>query len=148
AGDWDGDGDVDALVTEEGGYFGPQPRRADYLLLNDGSGTFRDSRQLAAAFPDSLWYTACLGRLDADPFPDLIALDYETDELEARTGDGTGGFGPPFTIAPPPSVREYDVAAGDLDGDGDGDVLRGSSVGVHLFRNEGASFQQVSTPGT
>ncbi|HMV70396.1 MAG TPA: VCBS repeat-containing protein, partial [Myxococcota bacterium] len=109
AGDVDGDGDVD-LVT--GG------RR---VLRNDGTGTFT---RLAAFDTDTASFQTQLVDLDADGDLDAV-INQPAGVRQAGyliyRNDGLGGF--TFLTALSGSRDGFDAAFGDLDGDGDVDVV-------------------------
>jgi hypothetical protein len=143
AGDFDGDGDDDLFMTH-------LVRETNTLYLNDGHGMFHDATVetglAVASLPHTSWGTAWLdydndGRLEmmiangavrviealanaGDPFP-----FHETNQLFWNTGAGadgatrfeevTGKAGKVFEL----SEVSRALAAGDLDNDGDTDVL-------------------------
>ena len=158
AGDADGDGDDDLVVTELTG-------QGTNVFLNDGAGQFRDVSAAsgigAASLSATGWGTAWVD-YDNDGWLDLLAVNGTIIAQEGRTGRafpydqrkvlfrnlGTGRFedvtaraGPAFTL----SESGRGAAFGDLDNDGDIDVLVGNNSGpVHLLVNEvGASAHWV-----
>ncbi|MBL8747653.1 MAG: VCBS repeat-containing protein [Planctomycetes bacterium] len=116
-GDVDGDGDLDLLAAVSG--FG-----TSRLWLNDGSGAF-------VQFVDIPWVGARCVLFDADGDGDLDALigggriSYGG---ATATGlflnDGSGAFSySPTTPTSPSSIQTRSLSVGDVDGDGDLDVL-------------------------
>jgi hypothetical protein len=123
-GDVDGDGDVDLV-------FG-NLRQQSRLFLNNGSAVFTDvtASHLPAATPATR--AVALGDVDGDGDRDLVLGNYgEPSRLYLNSGAGV--FTDVSAARLPPSVRETRaVALGDLDGDGDLDILFGNG----LSRNE------------
>ncbi|MHC4846756.1 MAG: FG-GAP repeat domain-containing protein, partial [Planctomycetota bacterium] len=113
AGDVDGDGDVDLVVSDPFNPFGGQIQ----LLSNQGSCQLAPPVQLLAGFlaPDSL----CLVDLDGDTLLDLVA-ERDADILVAK-GDGQGGFATPSVLSVFPFT--HSVAVGDVTGDGNLDLI-------------------------
>ncbi len=117
--DVDGDGDLDAFTG--GGL--------DRLHLNDGAGAFALIECVLP--PDSLEPVA-LGDVDADGHLDLLAytliptyVPYHPYEAEHRLflGDDAGYFAEAFGKLPDLEFPFADAALGDVDGDGDEDLL-------------------------
>lgn len=132
AGDVDGDGDVDVVLG---------PCR---LVLNDGTGHFTDAS--ASCWPGELFSQEVdLGDLDGDGDLDLYvsragpSLGYEggytpwPDSLWLN--DGAGCFSIASSLLPPNHAITLAADLGDVDGDGDLDVL--TSAGS-LFLGDGA----------
>ncbi len=138
--DVDGDGDLDLLLANGGGYASagePEPTR---LWLNDGPGLpFRDGS--AAAFSDG----AHLARVvevrdfDGDGNADvLVGTTYET-QSQLYRGLGGGAFGNDTAVSLPAGALSVgDLAAGDVDGDGDLDVLLADWGPGSPLSNDGA----------
>ncbi|MEJ2208082.1 MAG: FG-GAP-like repeat-containing protein, partial [Anaerolineae bacterium] len=115
--DFDGDGDLDALVANGFRSTGGLPSR---LLWNDGHGAFADSGQ---RLNETVGADLGVGDLDGDGDPDVFVANMDLPN-EVWLNDGgrlvdsglrLGGV-PPRTYATKPSL-------GDLDGDGDLDVF-------------------------
>jgi len=118
-GDADGDGDLDIAVGNDDVGLG----RFNQLFVNDGTGHFRDGdlvydyfRTMAIAFAD----------VDGDGDLDVFCGDHDSyDKLYLNTGGGT------FANVSWPRMatgldRTRAFAVGDIDGDGDLDLVRGS----------------------
>ncbi len=126
-GDLDGDGDLDAFIVNAGSGSSLQPNE---VWLNDGTGVFTDTGQRLG---HSESRGVALGDFDGDG--DLDAFVANLSDLNGnRTdkvwlNDGSGNFtdsGQPFG-----NSGSYNVALGDLDGDGNLDAFV-SSTGANL----------------
>ena len=133
--DVDGDGDLDLFLT---GYVADTERGFTQLYLNDGSGGYAESP--GAAF-DQLKFSSVKaidvdGDLDRDV---IIAGSDDNDSLTTRLylNDGSGAFSPAGD-APFAGIQAGDIAVGDVDNDGDEDVLLVGSHMAELYLNNGA----------
>ena len=150
AGDFDNDGDEDVIVTELTG-------QGTNLFVNDGAARFRDASAASGigvpSQPYTGWGTAWFD-YDNDGWLDLLAVNGTIIAQEGRTGRAfpydqkkllfhnlsNGRFesvgaqaGPAFAL----SESGRGAAFGDIDNDGDTDVLVGNNSGpVHLLINE------------
>jgi hypothetical protein len=128
-GDIDGDGDVDlALASAQRGYV---------LLRNHGDATF----QAPALTPFGLGaFAAATADFDGDGRQDVVIGNEQSGVVSIFHGDAAGGLGArqdlEWTTIP---VTQSFVAATDVEGDGDADVLIGvgSDNSVLLYRNDG-----------
>ena len=129
--DFDGDGDIDVAVAEEGF----QTNSLVYFA-NDGTG----------AFPVRSVLTTVLGNptdlkaadLDGDGQVDLVSTSFNDDKLAAYRNIGGGNFDSQLIVSS--SVDgAIQVAIGDLDGDGLLDLSCASfnDGGVRWFKNTG-----------
>ncbi|MEM7205738.1 MAG: VCBS repeat-containing protein [Planctomycetota bacterium] len=130
AGDVDGDGDLDLVIGTSGN---------PHLWLNDGLGTFADaSAQLPLSFEPTQGLT--LTDVDGDGDFDLVvAKEFTSNHLYLNDGGGT------FVDAsaarmPADSDTSLGVAAGDVDGDGDPDLLFANTAQDRLYENTGGGF--------
>ena len=125
--DADAEGDVDFATA------GP---RRPALLLNRGSGVFADvseSSGLAAIGPT---VAVVAGDFDDDHDQDLVFLTRRGEiVVAANARDGHFDVRPPLAGAP---SGGFEIAPGDLDGDGDLDLAVAAPRGVFVLENRGA----------
>src|SRR5262249_53507968 len=93
-GDFDGDGKIDLLATQQGVSPGNQIRFAH----GHGDGTFDPSVRVDD-FSGGL--TLVAGRFDTDANLDFAVVSAATMELRVYHGNGAGGFTPPTTLVAP-----------------------------------------------
>ena len=150
AGDFDNDGDEDVIVTELTG-------QGTNLFANDGTAHFRDMSAASGIGGRSLAYTGwgtAWFDYDNDGWLDVLAVNGTIIAQEGRAGRAfpydqqkllfrnlangrfeavTAQAGPAFAL----SESGRGAAFGDIDNDGDVDVLVGNNSGpVHLLVNE------------
>jgi FG-GAP-like repeat len=142
-GDVDGDGDLDLVAGNR--------QTESVVYLNDGAGNFRDEHRFGAASDGT--ESIALGDLDGDSDLDLVAgnrqyyssgcLCYIGGPSIAYLNDGAGKFLIKRSLVGAVSTRDYqDVALGDVDGDGDLDVI----AGTNIYLNDGVgNFSQYRT---
>ncbi len=127
-GDVDGDGDPDLIIGNEGG----APNR---LYLNDGSGTFGDA---PTHLPSGVSSTAAiaLGDADMDGSIDVVVGD-GSGENQLYLNRGTGEFVSVSSgLIPANMGRASDIATGDVDADGDTDLIFGTDGQNVLYLND------------
>jgi len=136
-GDLDGDGNLDIVTAN---------RWDDTLsvLLGSGAGTFAAQSLLVAGnWPTSV----ALGDLDGDGDLDIVSANSDDDTVSLLLGNGDGTFTAQSTF-PVGSVGScpFCVALGDLDGDGNLDVVvanyGGGNVSVLLGNGDGTFAAQ------
>ncbi|MEM7585808.1 MAG: FG-GAP-like repeat-containing protein [Acidobacteriota bacterium] len=141
-GDFDGDGDVDAVVVSE-------DDEINELYLNDGRGHFTDGGdRLPVTGRTNAVVTA---DLDGDGALDLILGNSGQNVLLLNDGQGhfreaTGNDGTQGRL---PAVEDItqDLELGDVDGDGDLDLLVGNQDANRLLINDGQGvFRDVELP--
>ena len=116
-GDIDGDGDLDLLTANYGS-------NTVSVQLNDGSGNFTDHPTNPALAVGDSPQSVALGDVDGDSDLDLLTANANSANVSVLLNDGSGNFTPP-AINPNPTVGDspQSVALGDVDGDGDLDLL-------------------------
>ena len=132
-GDFDGDGDLD-LVEGNGGSYGSGGWR-NRLLVNDGSGVFTDVTTSQMPNVTDMTSALAVGDVDGDGDLDLVFGNGYYDGLQCLEGeqnrllvnDGTGTFTDvTATQLPSDNTMTHGAAFGDVDGDGDLDLVFGN----------------------
>jgi hypothetical protein len=126
--DLDNDGDLDLCVTG-------QPAKL-FVLLNDGTGTFGPYLEYS-----EFSGVPILTQLNNDSLPDIVRLGGHV-PFKTRLGLGGGDFGPDVQT---PGPRLDNIMTGDIDADGDNDIVgwgNGQSglspASINVFRNDGS----------
>ena len=127
-GDMDGDGDLDYVEANISGGFGSR------LFLNDGTGVFVDSGQAIGGNRNS--FSIAIGDMDGDGDLDYVVGNNQTNGVYLNDGSGIISAPAPFPgincggaagCFDPGSTRRTPL--GDLDGDGDLDVVTANTNG-------------------
>lgn len=112
------------------------------VLLNDGNGNFT----LSGTKPVSgrPWMITA-GDINNDGFADVVAVNSDGNNLVVLFGDGSGGLQEPVNYVPGNFNFPLAVDLGDLDGDGDLDLVAScyQSANYTVFENDGAGFYTV-----
>ncbi len=148
-GDMDADADLDLVV----GDWGASNRR----YINAGGGIFLDAPQLLEGPPDDTWDVELFdadGDLDLDLYVANSSENQPTVKDRLYLNDGTGNLSLTLGLLDAAPDFSRDAAIGDVDEDGDPDVLVGnvgalSSKGEanQLYLNDGTgAFLQATEP--
>jgi len=145
-GDVDGDGDEDMVLAVVGT---PPVSRRNLLYLNDGSGRFTDASSRIPSHAESSSDVA-LGDVDGDGDLDMVFGNRQTctswcnyDQNRLYLNSGSGSFSDAGGRLPWDQDSTQSVALGDVDGDGDLDLLIANSTGYYppfmnrLYLNDG-----------
>ncbi len=140
--DLDGDGDVD-LATTSGSAI-------TWYRNNGGSFTLAEQVDVGVSYISDL----DAHDLTGDGIAELLVAVNNTNTIAYYANDGTGSFGPMQVVsASQPEANA--VTAGDLDGDGDADIVSAAArvfdSHVRWFRNEdgaGTFSAPLDTPGS
>jgi hypothetical protein len=137
-GDVDSDGRIDVVLGDHA--------RGAWAWTNAGAMSFVEAR---GGLPDALFSGAGLGDFDGDGALDAVfGADQFGSGVRAFAGDGAGGW--LETTAPAITAANLgSILAGDLDGDGDLDIVAfgkaGAAVDAFVATNDGGSWS-VSGP--
>ncbi|MFO0837944.1 MAG: VCBS repeat-containing protein [Phycisphaerae bacterium] len=113
-----------------------------HVFLSSGDGNFEERTFEIGGYPSAL----ALVDLDGDGDLDAIVATTETNPaigaLSWLANDGAGTFGASLQLAARGGIT--DIAAGDLDRDGDADLVAVGRSGSPVVRNDGAAGFSVS----
>ncbi len=145
-GDLNGDGDLDLLIANKLDPADPQSSRI-YWFENAGTPTAPALRERSILpIRGAYHYAPALADLDGDGRPDLL-LGTWNDGIDYYRNEGAGPDGPSFSLVDSALITltrgsNATPAPGDLDGDGDLDLLVGEASGtINFYRNDGTAKQ-------
>lgn len=143
--DVDGDGDTDLVAARTAGGFDA------WIWTNDGNGVFTDASAdfLPPAEPvPPTTFAVAVADFDGDGGLDLfLGRDGHDLVLGRPEGDPLGRFSRPLAGAGGDKEPTAAVAVGDIDQDGDLDLLLGRRSGLHAYAWTGAGFEAQEPPG-
>ncbi|MCK4643547.1 VCBS repeat-containing protein, partial [bacterium] len=145
-GDLDMDGDLDLIIS---GWNGTVAGRRTLIYLNDGAGSFTEG---ASASLENLYRSNhSLGDIDGDGDLDLILTGFTGSANRSRIyqNDGVGSF-TEINAGQLEAVRLGPVALGDIDNDGDLDLIltgwNGSACITKTYQNNGTgNFTEINS---
>ena len=137
--DFDGDGNLDALVPNTGG-------ATLALLRGDGSGAFA-APQLVPAPPDRPFFVAA-GDFTGDGKPDAVVTHDERPLATLLVNDGRGGLAPARSSPLKLGSHAWKVAICDVDGDRKADLVFAAKDAVHILLNDGTGATFTAAPGS
>ncbi len=149
--DSDRDGWLDVFFTN-----GPEDGAGPNTLLhNERDGTFRDASAEAGVLDDPSGKGACVLDADLDGWPDLFVTTGREYGNHLYMNQGDGSFVDEAVargVSDPLQRFGVGASCGDLDGDGDPDILLVTHdrryTGNLLFRNDGGTFVDVADAAT
>lgn len=148
AADIDGDGDLDLVYGKGDGFAGAGTARQNTILVNNGSGTFTD--ETVTRMPAQLSNTKDLDLVDvdADGDHDLVVANAFGQQPRLYLNSGLGVFTDvTATHLPVITLNSFAVVAGDIDKDGDLDLVFNDS-GASTFGGPGGQPRAFMNDGT
>lgn len=139
--DFDNDGDLDVV-------FATEDHRIHEYYLNDGSGSFMND--VSSRLPQSTANSVLAEDINNDSIPDLVFGNANANDTPGQNfilinnGDGTFRDETYQRLDTVLDVTQ-DIKMGDLDGDGDKDMVVGNEDGNKLYLNNGSGFFVDST---
>jgi hypothetical protein len=149
--DLDGDGDLDIVLANGGGYYEEGNVEPSVVYFNDGTGALRDVTASVFAGASSRLRQVSIGDVDGDGDLDLYqpgGYGVDVDKLWIQTSAGAFADEALSRLPPESHSRAGSAHLADLDGDGDLDLVSGdwgdaSTSGLSrlvLFLNDGSGI--------
>lgn len=140
-GDWDSDGDLDFATSNFYSH-------TISVRLNNGAGVFSAPASNAEVAVGQRPAGLVAGDWDGDGDLDLATSNQDGRSVSIRLNDGTGNFTAPV-VGPQVAVNgiAFGLTAGDVDSDGDLDLLTTTYFGVSVRLNNGAGQFSAPTSG-
>lgn len=141
SGDLDGDGDGDLAVTNE-------LESTISVFVNDGAGAFA---QPARKFATGTYPTGgAIIDLNRDRAADVVTADYRGHGVSVLLNAGTATLAARTSYPTVPGAETSNLAVGDLDEDGNPDVIatnpQNASISVFLARSDGTLAPAIHLP--
>jgi len=157
--DLDKDGDFDFLMANGGGLFGPGNLESAVVYLNDSKGSFFDATHASFESAPSQVRQIAVGDIDGDGDLDVYqpgAYGSDPDKLWVQTGPAQYADLAAILLPGNPASTAGSVHFGDLDGDGDldlvvadwGDASVGAVSKLILYSNDGHGLFTLSETQT
>ena len=131
AADVDGDGNQDLITANQSG-------QSISVLLGKGDGTFQPALETITEF--STPRDVVLANMNGDAHLDLVVAIQQGSQLAIFPGNGDGTFGPRQDF--PTAFDPRRIAAGDVNGDGNVDVVTSGTVVSVLLGNGDGTLQE------
>ncbi|MFI7608991.1 FG-GAP repeat domain-containing protein [Micromonospora sp. NPDC049366] len=139
--DFNRDGISDFVAENASGYI--------YLYAGNGSGDVVSGKRLLIEYGSGYHgMTATPGDLNRDGVGDLVAIDSSNNCLTRWYGTGNSDFGGPSTVGCGWNLYADVAGAGDLNNDGNGDLLTYRLSDGCLLRYNGNGNGGFNSPGT
>lgn len=136
AGDIDGDGDIDIIMTHASTYF--------QFYENDGSETFTETTFASTTLANASSYGLHIEDIDADGDLDMVVAGAAGIHLYLSSGADN----PTFTRSEVYDSAQSDIDVADLDGDGDKDIVGSYETTnslIRWFENDGSEVFTTAT---